>query len=120
VQSEAAVETAAPRCARLNAHLIERARVSGDVTCLASPMTGGGVGASRFELMFLGARAAGGKTPDDWARAAWETLSKQNQSIIKNGEVLATAEANLDELASQAKALDGDRLALLQRLRVVE
>jgi hypothetical protein len=32
--------------------------------------------------------------------------------------VLATAEANLDELASQAKALAGERLATLQRLKV--
>jgi hypothetical protein len=118
VQTEAAVEAARPRTDRLNAHLVERARVNGDVTVLASPMTGGAIGVSRFELMFLGARAAGRKTPQDWAKAAWETLSRQNQSIIKNGEVLSTAEANLDELASQAKALSGERLALLQRLKV--
>jgi hypothetical protein len=120
VQSEAAIEVAEPRCRRLNAHLIERARVGGDVTCLASPVIGGAVGVSRFEMIFLGARAAGRYTPEAWAQAAWETLARQNQSIIKNGEVLTTAEANLDELTSQAKALAGDRLALLQRLKVAD
>ena len=120
VQSEAAIEAAEPRCRRLNTHLIERARLNGDVTCLASPVTGGAVGVGRFEMIFLGARAAGRKKPEDWAKAAWETLSRQNQSIIKNGEVLDTAEANLDELTSQAKALAGDRLALLQRLKVAD
>ena len=120
VQGEAAIEIAAPRCRRLNTHLIERARISGDVTCLASPVIGAAVTTSRFEMIFLGARAAGRKTPEEWARAAWETLSRQNQSIIKNGEVLATAEANLDELTTQAKALAGGRLALLQRLKVTD
>jgi hypothetical protein len=120
VQSQAAIEAAEPRCRRLNTHLIERARVSGDVTCLASPVIGGAVAASRFEMIFLGARAAGRKRPEDWARSAWETLSRQNQSIIKNGEVLATAEANLDELTAQAKALADGRLALLQRLKVAD
>jgi hypothetical protein len=34
--------------------------------------------------------------------------------------VLKTAEANLEELNSHAKTLAADRLALLQRLKVVE
>jgi hypothetical protein len=120
VQREAAIAAAEPRCRRLNAHLLERARVGGDITCLASPVIGGAVGVSRFEMIFLGARAAGRETPEAWAQAAWQTLSRQNQSIIKNGEVLTTAEANLDELTSQAKALAGERLALLQRLKVAD
>ena len=41
-QSEAEIEAAAPRCKRLNAALVERARVGGDVTCLASPVLGAG------------------------------------------------------------------------------
>jgi len=118
-QSDEAIAEAEPRCARLNAHLIERARISNDVTCLASPVIGGGVGVGRFDQMFLGARAKGLKKPADWASDAWSTLAQQNQSIIKNGEVLKTAEANLEELNAQAKALSGQRLALLQRLKVV-
>ncbi|HWA63470.1 MAG TPA: class I SAM-dependent methyltransferase [Caulobacteraceae bacterium] len=117
-QSDEAIEKAAPACDRLNAHLIDRSRISGDVSWLASPVIGAGVQVSRFEQMFLGARAKGKKTPDEWAGEAWSVLSKQNQSIIKNGEMLKTAEANLDELKVQAKALADERLPLLKRLRV--
>jgi SAM-dependent methyltransferase len=117
-QSEADTEAAAPRCEALNAYLIDRARISGDVAWLASPVIGGGMAVARFEQMFLGARARGKTTPAQWAKDAWETLSRQNQAIIKNGEVLKTAEANLDELLSQATALADKRLPLLRRLGV--
>jgi hypothetical protein len=119
-QSEAAIEAAKPKCRALNAHLIERARISGDVSVLASPMTGGGVGVGRFGQMFLGARAKGARRPADWAKQAWTTLSRQNQAIIKNGEVLKTAEANLEELTAQAEAFAKGPLRLLQRLSVVD
>ncbi|MEP6968571.1 MAG: class I SAM-dependent methyltransferase, partial [Pseudomonadota bacterium] len=92
-QSDTDAEVAAPRCRRLNAYLLDRARISGDVSCLASPVIGAGVAAGRFEQMFLGAHARGLKTPEDWAKDAWDTLARQNQSIIKNGEVLQGAEA---------------------------
>ena len=118
-QSDTAIEAATPKCQALNAHLIERARISGDVTVLASPVLGGSVGVGRFGQMFLGARAKGGKRPADWAKHAWTTLSQQNQSIIKNGEVLKTAEANLEELTTQAKTFADNAVALLQRLQVV-
>ena len=117
-QSEADTAAVADRCKRLNAHFIERARIGGDVTFLASPVIGGGVGVGRFEQMFLGARAKGLKTPDEWAKDAWQVLSKQSQSIIKNGEILKTAEANLDELKLQAKAMADKRLPTLERLQV--
>ncbi|HEY5105801.1 MAG TPA: class I SAM-dependent methyltransferase [Caulobacteraceae bacterium] len=117
-QSDEEIEQVAPNCASLNGFLIERARIAGDVTWLASPVIGAGVAVGRFEQMFLGARAKGLKTPADWAKNAWDTLAKQNQSIIKNGEMLKTPEANLEELNVQAKALNDGRLSLLQRLRV--
>jgi hypothetical protein len=119
-QSDEDIAAAEARCHRLNAHLIGRARISGEVTWLASPVIGAGVQVGRFEQMFLGARAKGHKKPAEWAEDAWRTLSQQNQSIIKNGEVLKTAEANLEELNLQARALAGDRLTLLQRLKVVD
>ena len=117
-QSEEDIAAVSPNCARLNGFLIERSRIAGDITWLASPVIGAGVAVGRFEQMFLGARAKGLKTPKDWAKNAWDTLAKQNQSIIKNGEMLKTAEANLEELNIQAKALADGRLALLQRLQV--
>jgi hypothetical protein len=118
-QSPEDIEIAKPRCQRLNAHLIERSRVSGDVTWLASPVTGGAVEATRFQQMFLAARARGLKKPEDWARDAWSILQKQNQTLMKDGQVLHTDEENLAELTAQAKALADTRLPLLKRLQVV-
>jgi hypothetical protein len=119
-QSEADQAVAAPRCRALNAALIERARFSGDIAWLASPVIGGGVQVGRFEQMFLGARARGYKTASEWATDAWQTLSKQGQAIIKDGEILQGPEANLRELDAQAQALAGKRLEILQRLQVVD
>jgi SAM-dependent methyltransferase len=119
-QTDAAIEAAKPACARLNAHLVGRAKLSNEVAYLASPVIGGGVQVSRFEQMFLDARARGKKTPDDWARDAWQVLAKQNQSIIKNGVVLKTPDENLEELSAYAKALAERALPLYQRLGVVD
>ncbi len=47
-------------------------------------------------------------------------LARQNQAIIKDGEVLQGAEANLKELDGQAQALAGRRLDMLRRLQVVD
>jgi hypothetical protein len=119
-QSDEDAVAAKPRTDRLNAHVIERSRITGDITWLASPVLGGAVPVGRFEQMFLGARAKGRKTPKDWAKNAWEVLQKQNQAIIKDGNVLQGAEANLEELDRQAIVLADKRLGLLQRLGVVD
>ncbi len=119
-QSEAEIEIAEPRCRRLNAALIERARVGGDVTTLASPVLGGGVTVGRFEQMFLGALSRGLLRPAEWAADVWGTLAKQNQAIIKDGEILQGADKNLEELRSQAKVFHDKRLALLQRLKIAD
>jgi SAM-dependent methyltransferase len=119
VQDADALEIARPRCQRLNAHLIERARVSGDVSWLASPVIGRGVEVGRFQQLFLAARARGLKKPEEWARDAWSILTRQNQSLIKDGQVLATPDENVRELVDQAKVFANRRLGQLQRLEVV-
>src|SRR5262249_26390661 len=112
------IQVATPRCDRLNKHLCERARISGEVSWLASPVIGGGVPVGRFQQMFIAARRKNLKKPEDWAKDAWEVLTRQNQSLIKDGQVLKTAEENLSELTAQAKAFADKRLPMLQRLGV--
>jgi hypothetical protein len=117
-QSEAQAEAAKPASDKLNAYLCERARIGGDVTWLASPVIGAGVPVGRFEQMFIAARGKGLKKPEDWSKDAWEVLTRQNQSLIKEGQVLKTAEENLAELHTQAKTFAEKRLPILQRLGV--
>ena len=120
VQAPADTEVAAPRCRRLNAQLIERAAGRGDITNLASPVTGEGISVNRFEQMFLSARARGLKTPSKWAQDAWSKLKELRQSLIKDGKVLENEEDNVAELTRQAHVLTEKRLPILKALQVAE
>jgi SAM-dependent methyltransferase len=118
--SDEDIAAAKPRTDRLNAYLMDRSRISGDATALASPVIGAGVFVGRFEQMFLGARARGLKTPKDWASDVWNTLARQSQALIKDGKLLETPEANQAELLTQATAMADTRLGEFKRLAVVD
>jgi hypothetical protein len=120
VQSETDIAVAKPRCDRLNAYLVSRARLSNDVSCLASPVIGGGIPIARFEQMFLDARLRGKKKPADWAADAWGVLAKQNQSLLKDGAPLRSAEENLGELKRLAEYLSDHHLPLYRQLGIVD
>ena len=103
---------------RLNLHLMDKARASGDVSYLASPVTGGGVVVGRFQQLFLLSRAQGGQTAQDWAAFAWKTLAGQGLKLVKDGQQLATAEDNLAELTSQAQDFEAKWLPIMKGLRI--
>ena len=90
------------RTQALNKAISRRALSVGDVAYFASPVTGGGVSASRFSQLFWISKQNGGKTSDDWATFAWQLMKAQNQSIIKDGATLQ-GEDNLVELKAQAE-----------------
>lgn len=118
-QEESVVGKAKKQTDKLNAHLCHKARGSGDVAFLASPVTGGGVAVSRFQQIFIAAIAQGKKQPNEWAQMAWDLLAAQGQRIIKDGKAVESAEDNLAELQSQAKAFAEKRLPVLKALQVV-
>jgi hypothetical protein len=117
-QAPATVRKAKPMADRINARLINLARSSNDNNVLASPISGGGVSLSRFQQLFLGARAAGLKKPEQWAQQVWAMLKAQGQKIIKDGAVLEADEENLAELQAEADQLE-KRLPGLIALGVV-
>ena len=102
----------------LNAHLMEKARGSSDVSFLASPVTGGGILVNRFQQLFLAAQQQGKKTPQNWAQSAWEILSSQGQRLIKEGKPIESAEENLRELTAQAQLFADKQLPILEQLKV--
>jgi len=67
-QEDGVVGKAKKHTDRLNTHLCHKARGSGDVAFLASPVTGGGVSVSRFQQIFIAAIAQGKKQPNEWVR----------------------------------------------------
>ncbi|WP_158258436.1 methyltransferase regulatory domain-containing protein [Rhodopila globiformis] len=117
-QNEAAVQSVRQTSDALNRHLIERARLNSDIAFLASPVIGAGVAVNRFQQLFLLARSRGGERPADWARSVWQLLSDQGQKLVKDGQTLETAGANIDELVGQAVAFADEPLPILRALEI--
>ncbi len=118
VQDDAAQAQARPGTDRLNRHILDKARGGGELAVLASPVSGGGIGMSRFYQLFLLARQEGQSTADAMAQFAWDVLSAQGQRVAKDGKPLETPEENLAELARQAGEFLDKRLPVFQALRL--
>ncbi|HLG87247.1 MAG TPA: class I SAM-dependent methyltransferase [Alphaproteobacteria bacterium] len=119
-QPEATVEKVKTRCKALNREIRKRARSSGEIGFLASPVLGAGIAVNQMNQLFLTARADGKKTPEDWARATWDILSAQGRAVVREGKALATPEENLAELTSMARNFANGYLPVLAALGVAE
>ena len=118
VQDEATTQKAKKHTDKLNAFLMNKARSSGDISYLASPVTGGGITVGRFQQLFLLAKSQGKKQPAEWAEFVWQVLTKQGQRIIKEGKTLETADENLAELTTQATTFAEKQLPILKALGI--
>jgi hypothetical protein len=118
VQDEAVTERAKTHIAKLNAYVMSKARSSSDINYLASPVTGGGVVAGRFQQLFLLALSNGHKEPAELAQFVWQILAGQGQKIVKGKITLETAEENLAELTVQAAAFAEKQLPIYQALQI--
>lgn len=120
VQDEKAQAHAGKSSKRLNRHILDKSRGSGDLAVLASPLTGGGIGVPRPYQLFLLARQEGRQTTDEMAQFAWDVLSAQGQRVAKDGKTLESPEENLGELARQAGEFVDKRLPVLKALQTAE
>ena len=117
-QEAAVTKQAKKHTDKLNDHLMDKARGSGDIAYLSSPVTGGGVSVGRFQQMFLMAMRQGKAQPADWAEFVWQQLDSQDHKIVKDGQRLETAEENLAELTTQAADFANERLHVLKALQI--
>ena len=118
VQDESIVSKAKKHTDKLNLHLMAKSRSSSELSYLASPLTGGGVGVPRFHQLFLLGRLQGLKQPAEWAKFGWNILAAQGQRLIKDGKTLADPVDNLAELTAQAQAFADKTLPLLKALQI--
>lgn len=118
LQDEAVAVRSRERCARLNAFLREQARKSDDIACWASPVTGGGIGLSRIEQLFLDAAAQGNSDPDAWSRHVWSYFAPEGSRALKDGKPLETEAENLAELERLAGEFTEKRLPILKTLGI--
>jgi len=97
---------------------MNKARSSGDISYLASPVAGEGITVGRFQQLFLLARSQGKKQPAEWAEFVWQVLASQGQRLLKEGKALETAEENLAELTAQATTFAEKQLPILKALGI--
>lgn len=117
-QDESNAAKARKACDHLNAHLMNKARGSGDVAYLASPVIGGGFPVSRIPQLFLSSLIHGRKQPEEWAQQVWQIFRAQGQSFVKEGKALQTAEENIAELTAQARTFADKQLPILKALQI--
>lgn len=118
VQEEKVISKFKAHSEKLNLHLMHKARGNSDINYLASPVTGGGVTANRFQQLFLLAKKQGKKTPEEWAAFVWQILNAQGQKLIREGKTLETAEENQAEITAQAKEFNEKRLPVFKILQI--
>jgi SAM-dependent methyltransferase len=118
-QAVAAVEAARAGCAALNRHLLARAQTRGDISHLASPVTGGGVSVDRFHQLFMLAKCRGQEQPAQWAQFAWSCLLADGQCVLKDGKALGSVEENLAELTGRATEFGEQRVPILRALEII-
>lgn len=118
VQAEESMHQTKAQTEGLNAFLCNRAKVTNDIGCLSSPLTGGGIAVSRVEQLFLEAIKQDRKEPPDWAEYAWQQLSAVGNKIIKEGHTLDSPEESLAELHSLAIQFKEKSLPILRALGI--
>ena len=119
VQDEAIIPKAKKHTDKLNVWLMNRSRSSGEVSFLASPVSGGGIAVGRFQQLFLLAVSGGQKLPAEWAKFAWTVIQAQGSKLVKEGKTLETPEENIAELTTQAEEFATKRLPVLKALQVI-
>jgi hypothetical protein len=118
VADPAEQDAALPMTRRLNQRFADMAKSQSDVLALASPVTGGGIPADRFEQIFVEACWHGKQDAPSLAAHAYGFLEAQGQKIVKDGKLLATADENRQDLLSRAEAFVQYRLPLMRALRI--
>lgn len=118
-QEETVIVKAKKHTDKLNKFILRKANSNGDITYLASPVTGGGIIAGRFQQLFLLGLSNGLKQPSDFAQFVWQILSAQRQKIVKDGNKLETVEENIKELTEQATVFLERQLPVLKALQVI-
>ena len=118
VQDDTAITKAKKHTDKLNTHLMMKARSSNDITFLASPVTGGGIGVGRFHQLFVLAMQQGKKKPEEWAAFVSQILTVQGQKIVKEGKPLEDPEEQLAELNIQAHEFSVKQLSILKSLQI--
>ena len=118
-QDSETISKKAQETRNLNTILLNKAASSGDISYLASPVTGGGVNVNRIEQMFINSIHQGINEPSKWAKEAWDTLSARGQRLVANGVAIESEQDNLNELITRATDFSQHRISVLENLKIL-
>lgn len=118
-QDESTITNARRQSDKLNTYLLNKARAGGDISYLASPVTGGGIPLGRFQQLFVLAYTNGKRQPAQWAQYAWKILTLQGQKLLKDGNTLESEEENMAELTAEAEVFFEKQLQILKSLQIL-
>lgn len=119
VQEQAIIDKVRPHCQKFNDYILHQSLVEQNIKSLACPLTGGAFNFSQFDLIFLSAYQQGKTTTEQLTDVAWQALSQQGQSLIKEGKTLQTEAENIAELKKMAIEFTKNTLPIAQRLQIV-
>ncbi len=120
VQDDASIAAARPATEKLNQYLLDKARSHGEITYLASAVTGGGIMIDRIHQLFLLAIAKGHQTPHDWMSFVWQILRIERQAALEGSQATPSKDTDINTavLIQQAKIFEAKFLPILKTLGI--
>jgi hypothetical protein len=117
-QDVATIDKVRPHAKRLNDGILERARSVGDLNMLASPVTGGGIAATRIVQNFLLGQRQGRKTPQELSEFVIQLLDAQGQKLVREGKTIESADETMAVLMPQATGFVDEQFPILKALQI--
>jgi SAM-dependent methyltransferase len=110
-------EVVKQQCWRLNNSVLSRATTKPELTCLASPVTGGGIQVPHLSQLFILAFRNGAKSKEALACAVKDALEELSDGLLRSG-VKMSAEDALNFVQQSAERFLRHDLPLLQALQM--
>jgi SAM-dependent methyltransferase len=114
VLSKSEQASAQSKC--LNDALARSVRYNDQISTVASPTLGKGVGMSSVDILLMQAYNDGMKTPEAAAKAVLAAHDAVGRRLVKDGKPIEDRTEHLQALTAMAQATLGDRLTINQRL----
>lgn len=105
------------RTDRFNQAVMARARFSGDIGYLASPLAGTAIALDQMSQMLLSVHLAGGTA--DPVTMVWAHMQSCNQRFVRDGQMLMDDQDNLTELRRRYDTLLLETWPTLKALQIV-
>ena len=104
---------------KINKYLISYAFGSDEIPYLVSPRTLTGIIVGRIEKMFIASMQLGKNNTKDWATYAWETITSQGQSVLKNNKEIKDKKEGIIFLTEKAEDFEKKRAPILKALMII-